>query len=274
MTILDLTEDYITLRVDGRGYEQYEKLYPALFEHYFSHWCPREREDLAIIDKAIRERAQRVMENVKVTEQAFAKRGLDVSDLTVALFVGKNTSNGHAFLDGDRWVIWLPVETYTSNALARVFIAHEIAHALHYRMSPDFYFRDHESKNHLGRQLITEGLATYVTAEVLGISDVEALWADYLSEEKSEAWMSECRGRETELRDYCREHFDESIPDCGLFMANDPGDVMHFRAGYLVGLELVRQAAYREKFDLPNLLTLGRNKFMQLARYHLPRLQF
>lgn len=265
MTILDLTEEYIALWAQGRSYDEYEKLYPSLFEHYFTYWCPREREEPALIDEAIRERTKRVLRWVKETKQAFEKQGLDVSDFAVALFVGKHTSNGHAFLDGDRWVVWLPVETYTSDSLARVFITHEIAHALHYRMSPDFYFHDPEAKNHFGRQLITEGVATYVTAEVLGISDVEALWGDYLSPNQAEAWLSKCRNREGELRDLCRNRFSDSVPDCEIFIANDPDDVLKFRAGYFAGLEVVRGVARNEESGLSDLLRLDRTLFERLA---------
>lgn len=265
MTILDLTEDYITLRSQGRVGEEYEKFHPAMFTHYFTYWCAKEREEPALTDEAIRERTQRVVQGVKKTERVFGKRGLDVRDFTVVLFVGKNTSNGHAFLDSDRWVVWLPVETYTSDSLAKVFIVHELAHALHYRMSPKFYFSDNASKHLLGRQLITEGLATYVTAEILGVSDIEALWADYLSPKRAETWMAECGRRDSELRSFCRRHFSESMPDCGLFLADNPGDILNFRAGYYLGLSLIRAIAAHKKLDITDLLQMKRHQLEKLT---------
>ena len=124
---------------------------------------------------------------------------------------------------------------------------------------------DQAEKDHFGRQLITEGLATYITAEVLGISDIEALWANYLSPEKSAQWLAECSDRVEELREYCRKQFEESDHSCEMFMANDPDDILRFRAGYYLGLELVREVAAQENLDLSALLKMERTEFERLV---------
>jgi hypothetical protein len=265
MVVQSLVEDFIAHRCNDGDRESPERLYPALFDHYYRYWCPRDREASSLPDDELRARARLVLGVLEPIGEHLASHGLDFTNLRIVLFVGRNTSNGHAFADGDAWVVWLPVETYGTQALARVFVTHEIMHALHYRTTPAFDFADALSKTHLGRQLITEGLATHLTARVLGISDGEALWADYLSPAPLDNWLRECKARRAEMKALCLARFNQSVTDLGLFMANDPNDVMNFRAGYHLGAEVIRGIASRRGFELKDLLALARPGFESLV---------
>jgi hypothetical protein len=264
MRVLNLVEEFVALPQSEQSWERYERHYPALFEHYFRYWCPRERGRPTFDTNGIRERARRVLRTLDVIEPRLKER-LSIRELTVVLFVGGDTSNGHAFLDGDRCVVWIPVETYATDHRAHIFLTHEIIHGLHYSRAREFFFQDELSKNQLGRQLITEGVATFLTAQILGVSEQEALWADYLTPEQFGSWLVECQMREPELRAFFREHFFESMVEPALFQANNPADVVNYRAGYFVGLAVVRNLLDREKLSLQDLLELPRQQFESFA---------
>ena len=265
MVVHNLVDDFIANRLSGGNRESHELLYPALFDHYYRYWCPREREVSSLSDEELRARVGLIQSVLEPIGEHLTAHGLDHHGLRIVLFVGGNTSNGHAFADGDTWVVWLPVETYSTEALARVFVTHEIMHALHYRTTPAFDFKDKPSKAHLGRQLITEGLATYFTAQVLDISEEDALWGDYLSPLVLKNWMRECRTRLDELKAICRTRFNQSASGLGLFMANDPNDIMNFRAGYYLGGEVIRSIAVRRGLVIKDLLALNRGDFESLV---------
>jgi len=261
MVVVSLVEEFISLCLGQSKWKDYEQLYPEIFDHYFRYWCPSKWDGQSLDTEAIRARAHRVTQVLDPIESQFRLWQLDTSALKIVLFVGGNTSNGHAFLDRDQWVVWIPVETYRTDQLARIFITHEVVHGLHYSLTPEFYFSDESSKNHLGRQIITEGVATFLTAQVLGVSDRDALWADYLSAEKYNLWLQECQRRTPELGAMCRSRFLQSTPELGIFKIIDPTDILTFRAGYFVGLSLVQNVSEKEKLGPTDLLTLDRHQF-------------
>jgi hypothetical protein len=261
MQVLDLTGPFLDLVLKQDDRNRYEALYPSLFNHYFRYWCPKTTPYSTLPEAEIRLRALRVSLVCRQLAMELAIWGLDTERLQVVLFVGGNTSNGHAFRDGDQMVVWIPVESYATEMLARVFVAHELIHGLHYLLSPGFYFSDEKSRLDFGRQLMTEGVATYLTAEVLSVSDRTALWGDYLPPADGERWMNECRERLPELRELCRRHLSESSTNMEFFMANKPDDILKYRAGYFAGLELVRGIVIKYHLSATDLLTLDREKF-------------
>ena len=270
MVVRDLTEEFITRVIGAGDAKSYEGLNPELFCHYFNHWCPRSYHYSNLSESELRARSSRVRRTLDDLIPLFESKRYDCRNLSAVLFVGGNTSNGHALLNGTHSVIWLPVETYANEMRARVFVAHEIVHALHYTLSPDFYFQDEEARLNLGRQLITEGLATFLSAEILGISDREALWADYLNASLWEQWISTCQGRAVAIRSLCRVYFSTTWGR-ELFQANDPENIMRYRAGYFVGLCLVREVAEEKQLSCRELLSLERGEFEKLVLERLVR---
>ena len=139
MIIRNLVEDFISIyESPEKNWEDYKQLYPELFDHYFRFWCPHSWENKVYDTDELRIKARRVTQALDSIAAKFSESQLDIDDLQVVLLVGADTSNGHAFLDRGKCVIWLPVETYTTDLLAKVFITHEFAHGLHYSMTPDF----------------------------------------------------------------------------------------------------------------------------------------
>ena len=117
----------------------------------------------------------------------------------------------------------------------------------------------------MSRELITEGLANYLTAEILDIDDLTALWADYLPDDQAKAWLEECERRESELFQYIFDNYDSSGSDIRLFQAADPDDILKFRSGYYAGMKIVERIGRDMGIKSIDLLDIPRNEFEKSA---------
>lgn len=271
MNIIDKTGEYITHILGDNNLAAYENSYPALFEHYYKFWAKKGKPFVTLSEKEVAERSSLILGELPDIEEKFLAFGLDIADLDIVLFVGQDTSNGHAFRDIGEIVVWIPIESYLSSSLVRVFLTHEIIHALHYVKSPDYYPENTEDMRKMSRELITEGLATYLTAKILDIDDLTALWADYLPVDKAILWFNECEKRETELFKYILDNFDHSGSDIRLFQAADPDDILKFRAGYYAGMKIIEAVGRDMGIEPVELLDISKAEFGKAA-YRLLRL--
>jgi len=269
MEIINLTSEYVEHILENDNLTAYEQTYPALFRHYFKYWADRDRFTSTINTTETQAKASLVTDSLEHIVHKLAAFGLDTTDLQVVLFVGQKTSNGHAFKDGNRFVIWIPVETYKTPLDAEVFVTHELVHALHYADCAEFYFSNLQEKHLVSRQLITEGLATYLSMVVLNIDEGTALWADYISAEAINDWFDQCRKREPELKKYILDNFSSSNPEISLFYANDPHDIFQYRAGYYIGLKFIEQVLKSSGLTARQLLHMPRGRFEELALEYL-----
>ena len=258
MKVIDITDKYKEYILRGHDSAAYENSYPALFEHYCHYWGKR-APFTAIISGAEVDRNRNLLTGgLSRIEARFARAGFEMAKRPVALFVGQDVSNGHAFEDDGTFVVWLPVETYTSPIKVVVFVTHEIVHAFHYQAVPEFYFHTRSEQHRLSRRLITEGMATYATAAVLGIDDEAALWADYLNEHRRREWMAQCRNNRVRLARFMIDRFNDNDPKNDIFRAADAGDIFRFRAGYYVGLEVMRAVVAEHGLTMMQVLSLHR----------------
>lgn len=175
--------------------------------------------------------------------------------------IGQGTSNGHAIIEDDRALVWIPLEAYSTERQVGVFLTHEIVHGLHYLSRPEYFFHTHEEKNHLGRQLMTEGVALYVTKTLMSFSAEDALWADYIPEAECMVWMNACVQEQPALRTFMREHWNDIDGlALDLFFANDPDDIYRYRAGYFIALSIIESIVATRGLDLQALLATPRTQ--------------
>ncbi|MGB5106209.1 MAG: hypothetical protein WBP42_05790 [Candidatus Zixiibacteriota bacterium] len=270
MKLLDLTAAYCQYVVEDASWPKCERLCPALFRHYFHFWAKRAYPNIDIPIEALQERSEMIKRRLPRILHKFKSHGFDTGRFSFVLFVGKGCTNGHAMLDGNKWIVWIPVETYPTARLVDVFVTHEIAHALHYANSPRFYFATKSEQRHFSRQLLTEGIATRLTAHVLGCSDNSALWGSFLRPGQLAAWRASCKKRWQALLGYAIRNFN-SEAKTELFQGNDPTDVFKFRAGYLLGLNLADGILGDKQLTPLGLISLPRRRLEQYARAQLNR---
>ncbi|MBI1908021.1 hypothetical protein HYS28_01210 [Candidatus Uhrbacteria bacterium] len=167
--------------------------------------------------------------------------------------LGNGTASGHAvMLDGAGYA-WIALEAYTTRKQVEVFMTHELAHAIHYRTSPEWYPSTRDAYFRTGRAVFTEGLASFVTMRALGISEGDALWADYRPAAWVHDWMTSLAASEHEAWQRLRGTW-AATADATLLTANDDAPHVHNRAGYFYGMRLAAQLA--QQMSIRELLSL------------------
>ena len=265
MNIIDLTENYIDCLTGKNDFRTYERSYPELFSHYFRYWSNREPYSALLTKSEVIKRRNLISGVLNEIEERFLVNNIETKNLSLVVFVGQGTSNGHVFRDHEKFMVWIPVECYKTNTQARIFVTHEIIHSVHYSLSPDFYFENSKDKRSIGRQLITEGIATWLTLKILQIDEGVALWADYLSKRDLRLWINECKQREMELLNLVQKTFRSTSNSIGLFNAGNTSDVTGNRAGYYVGLKLIEGLSEEHKLNLQEILRIPRKKLEKMA---------
>lgn len=271
MNIIDLTDAYLRHVIGAGQRERYEESYPEIFDHYFKYWADRDSPMAVLSADDVHRQRDLLLRYLAALEGDLAAAGFDIAGMEVILFVGHNTSNGHACRVGDRFVVWIPIESYVSEGMAGVFLTYEIAHALHYTATPSFYFSNHDQKEALARQLITEGMAMWFTREILHVADMQALWADYLTDEQAQQWLKLCRDNEDALYAFCRERFADDAPAGHLFHLANMNDVFANRAGYYVGLKIIDEIAAEYRLGLLEMISMDRDRLQALVLDKLRR---
>jgi hypothetical protein len=264
MQVIDTTGDFVRDVIISGNPGAYHERYPALFDHYYAFWANRDAYDAKLTEQYIRQKAGLILEQLPLIESKFRSAGFPLDSIKLVLLVGQGTSNGHAFREGNRFTVWIPVETYPGELSVRVFVSHEIAHALHYEREPAFYFGDTAGKNRVSRQVITEGIAAYIPMIFLGTGEKETLWADYLNPGDVELWFQECLRQEKQLKEHVLEKWNDEDED--LFTLVDTNDVFRSRGGYYVGLRMIEKIVNRTGMDVESLLATKRKELDDLAR--------
>jgi hypothetical protein len=227
----------------------------GFLDHYYHFWSSRAAPEVILNEQDRILKTNLVIEHINEACKLLATAGLPTDQYSSFIFQGRGAANGHAYVDaaGNAYP-WFAIECFDSELKARVFVMHEIVHALHYSLVPEFYFASHFEKDLVWRQLITEGIATYVTRELLGIRDGEALWADALPGHDLARWMTDCQAAEAEIAKRILSTLNSSDHSSSLFHAADPTDIYSYRAGYFLGLRIIDDIAKEDKAQIRDLL--------------------
>ncbi|MBI2251988.1 MAG: hypothetical protein HYU63_04475 [Armatimonadetes bacterium] len=272
MTVIDLTDFYIKHILEENNLEAYENSLPELFQHYFKFWASREIWHKELDRGEVIKRKNLVLSRLPCIEEKLKQCDFDAGTFQIILWVGQGTTNGHAFKYKNNFAIFLPLEGYTTEKQADIFITHEIMHAFHYRASPKFYFRTEEEQTLFLPQLITEGLATYLTKKIWKINDGEALWADYISDDARKKWLEKCKNENAELLKEVKNLMAAKNCQTDLFSGVDPSNIRKSRAGYFIGLKLVEAAAARRNISNLDLLKLKQAEFENIISAEIANL--
>ena len=272
MEIVDLTRYYLRFLAGETSFEEYKSSNISFFGHYLKFWSCGKSIFPSLSFDDVKFRRELVIGTLVTANERLHENGFSTEDLKIILFIGNNAANGHAFLDSGRPVAWFAIECFKSGLEAKVFTLHELIHALHYGERPEYYFNNTEEKNSVSRQLITEGIATYLTKNILNLSDEVALWADSIPAEQIHSWLDSCRNSEKELFQFVAANFESSDPAIELFYAANPNNIFSYRAGYYVGFKVIESIAADNNFSNRDLLKIPLNSMKHLVRNTLLRL--
>lgn len=267
MKVLDLTKQYKNFCLTKKNFEAYFSTYPALFEHYFEFWANKKEFTPILNPIETDDRMNILLSTLLQVEKKIEKYlSLSLKKQKIIFFVGLNKTNGHAFQDKDgHFVVWIPIESYISKLRAKVFLTHEIIHALHYSKAPELYFHDKEEMKMVAKCLIVEGLATYLTIKILNINQKEALFADYITNEEADKLMADFDNKEKDLNKYVLANLNSSDKK-DLFNATDVNDIFKYKGGYLIGMKVIKKICNKYQIDNQKILNLSYDELLKMVK--------
>ena len=275
MKVTDLSEDYVRFQSGKSSREDYVANHPEFFEHYFAYWGKKMLDFAKLSNPQIEEKRGLISASIALAKTKLESAKFDLSELEVVLFVGQNTTNGHGCIIDGRPTAFIAIECYKTEPYSNVFCLHEMIHALHYWANPSVYFQNESEKNSIGRQLLTEGVATHLTKALLGTNNNEALWADYLDEKSLEVWNNLYIQHRSKLIDKCLDWFDSSHTNQSemLFQISDINDPMGSRMGYKIGLELIEFIVSTNGFSLTEVMQIDKEQLGDVLESQMARVR-
>lgn len=240
------------------------KLKLALAEHLRQYWGGI-NEAVPLLNESIVE----VSRSLKGVIQAFSLPGVDDSRILLMVLCNVIQPNGHAFIFDGIGVAYYAIKEGYSLEYHHVFSTHEVIHAIHYQMSPTCYFNTVEWQQNTGRQLLAEGIATTLTAQVLNISVAKALWADILPHDEIDRWINVCEQSQDELSSIALAMFNQSSPP-GMFDYVQGADPMNNRSGYWIGARFI-QHLLTQGWSTSEILTASYSRLSPILREWLCR---
>ena len=265
MKIVDLTPDYLKSLAGKASFEEYRSTYAAFFDHYRKFWGGNDTFVPTLTIEEVKTRRELMLRHLVAANTRLREHGFSTGEMSIVLFVGNRSADGHAFLDTDGAVAWFTIECFDSELEAKIFTMHELIHALHYTAQPEFAFHTVEHQRNIARQLIAEGIATYLTKRLWNETDEAALWADKLPDAQLQAWMTACKNAENTLFQFVAANFESSDPSIEIFYSANPENIYSYRAGYYAGLKLIESIAADNHFSDRDLLNIPMNEMKRLV---------
>ncbi|OGY91617.1 MAG: hypothetical protein A3B31_00630 [Candidatus Komeilibacteria bacterium RIFCSPLOWO2_01_FULL_53_11] len=252
---------------------EFERPHRDVFRVYYQ-WADRRataRVFANYAERYSRERLQRFDRYARThldTVAAKVSRVIPFSGkLPVVLFVGAKQSNGFVIRYKKQYTTFLNLESYPDIATLRIFMAHELAHAVHLRMGQGYYWRSDRMSWY--NTMMLEGVATYITQRALGVNSADALWGHYLTVTQKKRFMRWCESHEQWLkRGLLREIGATARVESAFFGRRKPKGCPYIRTGYWLGLKfvesLLRETSLREVLLLRGVALRGQiRKFLK-----------
>lgn len=188
----------------------------------------------------------------------------------IIIFFGDCCYDGHGILIDHK-----PYVFFDLNAIIprrniynfKMFVTHEILHAIHYFLNPEFYPKNHHtSVEQYLKLLFSEGIATYLSYQISGGKIEHSYWFGYLTTEQVGEWMKNCKQFKKDIgiglrRIISEQTFEPSLYN-RLFGIEDLEKITSYRTGYFYGAEIVKNLL--KKRDVNDVLTLHYSRVRQL----------
>jgi len=188
------------------------------------------------------------------------------SDIGLIIFIGDGSIDGHSiFLNNSTYVfidIYATISRSNKNYDLEAFLSHEIMHAVHYDLNKEFYPENYNlTEDKYLKTLIVEGMATYMSISLFGISENSAYWFGLLAKHEINEWVYNCEIMKTNIGINLKElisdsKFDKNIYD-KLFCIIKSENFTSYRIGYYYGCQIVKLIYFENSIN--KVLRLGFN---------------
>lgn len=198
--ILDIANDQLE-----RGMAAARRVHSDFFNEFSRHFDMSSEFDSeveGILDAADRDKTVANIRQLHSKIREFMPRLADlvgeheVSRLKFATIIGRGTWDGHALMMNDEPVVFFDMTLMNEHLSHPGFelethVLHETVHGLHYASQPAFYFSAHGTfAEGLRKRMIAEGVATFLSQRLSGVSVQKALWFGYLDDTRYRRWSA------------------------------------------------------------------------------------
>lgn len=190
-------------------------------------------------------------------------RNIDVGFIT---FFGDCSYDGHGILiDGKPYVF------FDLNAIIprlgfynfRTFITHELLHAIHYYLNPNFYRANYQTvEERYFKLLFAEGIATHLSSVITSEKMEYAYCFGYISKKQVMEWIRNSEKMKSHIGNDINKAINRSTLDNSLynrlFGIEDFSMLTSYRLGYYYGSEIIKWLL--EYKNINDVLTLDYNQ--------------
>ena len=203
----------------------------------------------------------------RYTEMYFQslKSYFDISEIQSVIITGDSGCNGHALLLKGNSIAFFCRECFSTEKYSKIFVLHEIIHALHYHYNAELFFSNRSEKEELLRQFIVEGVCAYLCKKILSSNFAEVLWADFLEPKEIENWFIDCRNRKSELIQYCSANLNANDSE-GIFYLKSSDSKLGSRTGYWISAITITDIILTVGLSELDCLTLTKRHWETLIR--------
>ncbi|MFH1430668.1 MAG: hypothetical protein ABIG71_04060 [Candidatus Uhrbacteria bacterium] len=231
--------------------DQPDEEHPAAsLDHFREHYHPG---NLQRFERACYELAPKCLNEVAATLRVI------VPQVRLMLNVGLRLSNGFVARYRNEFTTFVNLEHYHDIETLRVFLVHELIHAVHLAYNPFVYYWPLRGRFSADNHLILEGLATEATARVLDVTPSVAL--------QGKLRTGECRARDYAARaDRIRECFIQArsqptpinLGRCfgSLPLDDDETSPPITRSGYWLGTQFIHFLKQSRGYAYPEIIGL------------------
>jgi len=157
-------------------YKEFLQAYEKFFSKDASQKVPLAVREIDLVE--LKNAAFRVEEAMQEVYQEFTLALPDVQLPECVLFVGDMVSDGHGIQVGQNWYLFINLNIVVAQKRhkndMKWYLAHELAHAVHYSLSPELF-----KGGHL-KFMMAEDIATYVSMKICAIPEKKLFGAGFL----------------------------------------------------------------------------------------------
>ncbi|MBX7155323.1 MAG: hypothetical protein K1X91_10190 [Bacteriodetes bacterium] len=218
--------------------DNWENILLSFKEHYREYYLNNKE---VLIDNQTKDWSK----NFTIVQQTFQKYLSVFSAINLPLAsnqcittIGDFGTNGHAFFYNSSAYPFYCVEHYATTMYADVFVLHELLHAYHYTIQPEYYFHNQTEQSLLSRNLLCEGVATFCSSIITTLPTQQILWADVYTNAQYNNWLQQCHVSKKDMCRFCLDNFHHALTNELFYYAD--GSPLYNRGGYWLGMNIVQ----------------------------------
>ena len=171
------------------------------------------------------------------------------NDIGLIIFIGDGNIDGHSIILNNSTYVFIDLNAIMSRSNKNydldAFLSHEIIHAVHYDINEEFYPENYNLiEDKYLKTLIVEGMATYMSMYLFGISEDLGYWLGYLAKYEVNEWVCNCENLKRNIGINLKElisnkELNKNFYD-RLFCIIKSENLTSYRIGYYYGSEIIK----------------------------------